>query len=80
MPQRTGIDFPSTMKIGILAFLFRLLLVSLESFANSYVAKPGERAARITNAKLDDRFLTFLRFERFCRSLFAIKEPPAPVF
>jgi hypothetical protein len=61
------------MKIGIIAFLFRLLLASLESFANYYLAKPGERAARVTNAKLDGRFLTFLRFERFCWFLFGIK-------
>src|SRR2546425_6072208 len=35
------------MKIGILAFLFSLLLSPLNSFANPYLAKPGERAVSL---------------------------------
>jgi NitT/TauT family transport system substrate-binding protein len=43
MQRRTSIDFPHAMKIGVFAFLFSLLLVPFDSFANPYLAKPGER-------------------------------------
>ena len=39
--------FHHTMKIGILAFLFSLLLVPFNSFANPYLAKPGERTVSL---------------------------------
>ena len=47
MQRQTSIDFHHVMKIGILAFLFSLLLVPLDSLANPYLAKPGERTVSL---------------------------------
>jgi len=47
MQRQTSIDFHHVMKIGILAFLFSLPLVPLNSLANPYLAKPGERTVSL---------------------------------